>query len=64
MDLDEIYEDTWEDKEKEWLPCVKNYVLSTVFCYARYARGLEELTRFGLKNRLTLPRLANKYFNS
>ena len=26
--------------------------------------GLEELTIFGMKNSLTLPSLANKYFNS
>ena len=26
--------------------------------------GMEELTGFGMKNSLTLPSLANKYFNS
>ena len=31
----EIYEDTWEARENEWLPYVKNDVLSTDFCYAR-----------------------------
>ena len=34
MDHDEIYEDTWEDKENEWLPYLKNDVLSTAFSYA------------------------------
>ena len=43
---------------------VKNDVLSTAFCYARYTMGMEELTGFGMKNSLTLPSLANKYFNS
>ena len=46
---DENYEDTWEEKENEWLPFVKNDVLSTAFCYARYRMGMEELTGFGMK---------------
>ena len=64
LEHDEIYENTWEEKENEWLPYVKNDVLSTAFCYARYTMGMEELTEFGMKNSLTLPSLANKYFNS
>ena len=64
LEHDEIYEDTWETREHEWLPYVKNDVLSTAFCYARYTMGMEELTNFGMKNSLTLPSLANKYFNS
>ena len=64
LEHDEIYEDTWEEKENERLPYVKNDVLSTAFCYARYTMGMEELTEFGMKNSLTLPNLANKYFNS
>ena len=61
---DEIFEDNWEEKENEWLPYLKNDVLSTAFSYARYSKGMEELTGFGMKNSLTLPALANKYFNS
>ena len=61
---DEIYEDTWEAKENEWLPYVKNDVLSTNFCSARYRKGMEELTGFGMKNSVTLPPLANKFFTS
>ena len=61
---DEIFEDNWEEKEREWLPYLKNDVLSTAFSYARYSKGMEELTGFGIKNSLTLPSLANKYFNS
>ena len=64
MEHDESYEDTWERKENEWLPNVKNDVLSTAFCYARYTMGMEELTEFSLKNSLNLPSLANKKFNS
>ena len=64
LEHDEIYEDTWEAKENEWLPYVKNDVLSTAFCYARYTMGMEELTEFGMKNSLTLPSLANNYFDS
>ena len=49
IELDEIFEDTWEDKENEWLPYVKNDVLSTAFCYARFKMGMEELSNFGMK---------------
>ena len=49
IEHDEIYEDIREAKEKEWLPYVKNDVLSTAFCYARYTMGMEELTNFGMK---------------
>ena len=35
MDHDEIYEDNWDDKEHEWLPYLKNDVLSTAFYYAK-----------------------------
>ena len=64
MDHHEIYKNTWGEKENEWLPCAKTDVLSTAFSYARYAKGMDELTGFGMKNSLTLPSLANKYFNS
>ena len=39
-------------------------MLSTAFSYARYAKSMEELRSFGMKNSLTLPSLANNYFNS
>ena len=64
MEHDEIYEDTWETKEKEWLPYVKNEVISTAFCYARCIKVMEELTNFSMKNSLTLLSLANQFFNS
>ena len=64
LEHDEIYEFAWEAGENEWLPYVKTDVLSTAFCYARYTMGTEELTGFGMKNSLTLPSLANKFFNS
>ena len=60
LEREEVYEDTWESKENEWLPYVKNDVLSTAFCYARYTMGMEQLAGFGMKNSLTLPSLANK----
>ena len=50
-------------EKNEWLPDLKNDVLSTVFSYARYSKGMEELTRFPMKNSSTLPSFANKYFN-
>ena len=49
MDRDESYEDTCEDKEHEWLLYFQNDVLSTAFRYARYSKGMEELTGFGMK---------------
>ena len=60
LEHDETCEDTWEAREIEWLPYVKNDVLSTAFCYATYTMGMEKLTELGMKNSLTL---ANKYFS-
>ena len=64
LEHDENFEDNWEEKENEWLPYLKNDVLSTAFSYARYSKRMEELTGFGMKNSLTLSSLANKSFNS
>ena len=64
LEHDEIFEDNWEEKENEWLPYLKNDVLSTAFSYATYSKGMQELTGFGMKNCSTLPSLAYKYFNS
>ena len=64
LEHDEIFEDNWEEKENKWLPYLKNDVLSTAFSYARYSKRMEELTGFGMKNSLTLPSPANKYFSS
>ena len=64
LEHDEIYEDNWEEKDMEWLSYPEIDVFSTVFSYARYAKGMEELTRFGMKNSLTLPSMAIKKFNS
>ena len=61
---DGIYEDTWESKEGEWFPYVKSDVLSESFARDRYSKGMEKITGFGMKNSLTLPSLATKYFNS
>ena len=54
MDQDEIYEDTWEGKENEWLPYLIKDVLSTAFSYAGYSEGMEEITGFGSENSLSL----------
>ena len=64
LEHDEIFEDNWEEKENEWLPYLKNDVLSTAFSYARYSKGMEDLAGFSMKNSLSLPSLANKLFNS
>ena len=39
-------------------------MLSTVLSYARYSKGMEDLTGFCVKKSLTLPSLAYKSFNS
>ena len=64
MDHDEIYEDTWEDDEDEWLLYFKNDVLSTAFCYARFLKDVKETTGFWMKNCLTLLSLPNRFFDS
>ena len=38
-------------------------MLSTAFFYARYAKGTEEITGFGMTNSVTLPSLAKNLFN-
>ena len=64
LEHDEIYENYWKANEHEWLPYDKSDVLSTAFCYARYTMAMKKVTGFDMKNSLTLPPLANKYFNS
>ena len=54
LEHDEISEDKWEGEKNEWLPFLKNNVFSIFFSYARYAKGMEKLTRFGMKNSLVL----------
>ena len=64
MNHDEIFEDNWEKETDKWMDYGKNDVLCTSFSYARYSKGMEEITEFGMKNSLTLPSLGWKYFNS
>ena len=61
LEHDEIYEDNWEEKENEWSPYLKIDVLSTAFFFAKYSKGIEELTGFGMEISLTLPSLENKF---
>ena len=62
LEHDEIYEDTWEGRENEWIPLVKNDALSTAFCYAKYTMSMEELTSFGMKNKLTFSHFSKQIF--
>ena len=64
LEHDELYDDNWVGKENEWLPHLKTDVLSIAFYYARYSKGMEELTGFEMKNSLTSLSLAIEYFNS
>ena len=51
-------------KKDIWLPYVKNDVLCTAYSYARYIKAMEEITKFSMKDCLSLPGLGWKYFNS
>ena len=64
MKHDDVYEDTWRNKKSEWLDYVKNDVLCTAFSYARYCKNMEDITKFSMKDCLSLPGLGWKYFNS
>ena len=64
MNHDEIDENIWRDKKDEWLPYVKNDVLCTAYCYARYCSAMQEITGFSMKDCLSLPGLGWNYFNS
>ena len=47
-------------KKDEWLDYVKIDVLCTAFIYARYSKAMEEITRFSMKDCLSLPGLGWK----
>ena len=64
MNHDEIDGNNYKDKKDIWLPYVKNDVLCTSYCYARYNKCMEEITGFSMKDCLSLPGLGWKYFNS
>ena len=61
---DEIDGNNYIDKIDEWLDYVKNDVLCTSFCYARFSKIMEEITCFSMKDCLSLPGLGWKNFNS
>ena len=64
MDHDEIDANNYKDKKDIWLPYVKNDVLCTSYCYAKYIKAMEKITGFSMKDCLSLPGLGWKYFNS
>ena len=64
MDHNDIDANNYKDKKDIWLPYVKNDVLCTSYCYARYSKAMEEITGFSMKDCLSLPGLGWKYFNS
>ena len=64
MNHDEITADNYKDKKGIWLPYVKNDVLCTAYSYARYIEAMKEITRFSMKDCLSLPGLGWKFFNS
>ena len=61
---DDVDANNYKDKKDIWLPYVKNDVLCTAYCYARYSKAMEEITEFSMKDCISLPGLGWKYFNS
>ena len=61
---DEASDDTWKNQRNRSLDYIKVVVLCTMFPYASYSKGMEEVAGFGMKNSLTLPSLVWKFFNS
>ena len=64
IDHNDIDANNYKDKKDIWLPYVKNDVLCTAYSYARYIKAMEEITKFSMKDCLSLPGLGWKYFNS
>ena len=64
MNHDDIDENNWKNEKDEWLLYVKNNVLWTAYCYARYGKAMEEITGYSMKDCLSLSGLRWKYFNS
>ena len=64
MNHDEIDGNNYKDKKDIWLPYVKNDVLCTSYCYARYNKCMEIIPGFSMKDCLSLPGLGWKHFNS
>ena len=64
VNYDEIYSDTWKDKESQWFDYVKKDVLCSASSYARHTKAMEEITGLGWKDCLSLPRLGCKKFDS
>ena len=63
MNHDDIDGDNYKNKKDIWLSYVKNDVLCTAYCYARYNEAMKEITGFSMKDCLSLPGLGWKYFN-
>ena len=64
MKQNEYDENNRMHKKDKWLPYVKNDVLCTAYCYAKYSKSMQEITGFSMKDCLSLPGLGLKYFNS
>ena len=64
IDHNDIDGNNYKDKKDIWLPYVKNDVLCTGYCYARYNNAMKEITGFSMKDCLSLPGLGWKFFNS
>ena len=64
MNHDEFDENNWRAKKDEWLPYVKNGVLCTAYCHARYCGSMQEVSGFSMKDCLSKPGVGFKQFNS
>ena len=60
MDHSEVFEDTSKNQIGEWLDLVNFEVLCTAFGYARFSKGMQQMTGSGMKKSLTLQSLGWK----
>ena len=63
MNHDEMDEKSWRGEKDEWVDYVKNDVLCTAFSYARSSKAMEEITEISMKDCVSIPGLAWKYYN-
>ena len=64
MNHDDINENNLKDEKDEGLDNVRQNVLCTAFCYARYCRVVEEITGFSMKDFLSAHGWGWNYFSS
>ena len=64
MNKDDVYSDTWREKQSEWSDYGKKDLLCTAFSYARYTKAIENINGFSIKDCRSFRGEAWKCFNS